>query len=304
MAAIEHETIRLRGSLVTHRVITADGWGTAQVETSVGELVSCTGKLLSVRVGDAVELHGSWTEHPSFGRQLKIKSCTPVVPDSAEGAVRWMTSRLPDIGEKRAKAMCETFGEKLWHVIEYEHVRLTEVDGITAARAEAVHTAYLAVSGEREHMVTLRGWSLTDNQVAKCIVAWGSLRSVVEHVRADPYELASVVSGFGFLRADKVAMVMGVRKDAPSRIRAGIVHMLDQGAAEGHCYVAGAKLRDMAARMLGVGEGLIVPQIFAVVEAGRVVRRGWRVYSARLDAAEQACANALLRLTRFGKDAA
>ena len=300
MTMLEHKTVTLRGSLIMHRVITADGWGTAQVETGVGELVSCTGKLLSVRVGDAVELEGSWTDHPSYGRQLKVRSCIPVTPDSAEGAVRWMASRLPDIGERRARALCEAFGDALWHVIEHEHVRLTEVEGITAARAEAVRTAYLTVAGEREYMVTLRGWGLTDGQVARCVAAWGELRSVVEHVRADPYELAAVVQGFGFLRADKVARAMGIAPDAPARIRAGIVHMLDQGASEGHCYVAGGKLRDMAARMLGVPESLIVPQIFAVVEAGRVVRRGWRVYSARLDAAEQACASALLRILHAG----
>ena len=299
-AAVQHEPQKLRGLLRAHKVLTADGWGKGELDIGTAdgpmEPIIVVGKLLNVRVGDTVEVIGEASTHPKFGLQFKVTSCTPVPPDTRQGVVLWMASRLPDVGATRARALVDAFGETLWSIIETAPMRLTEVTGITEARALAIAAAYAEVSGEREHMVLLRNWGLTDSQVAKCIGTWGSLATVVEHVRADPFELAMVVDGFGFLRADKVARKMGIALDAPGRIRAAILYMLDVSAVEGHCFMWGGRLRAMAASLLGVHEDLVVNQIFAVLEMQRCVRRGARVYTVKLDKAEAACAASIARM--------
>lgn len=297
MTAITHQQITLRGTLLAHKVFTADGWGKGNLEVPGEEFtVIVTGKLLNVRPGDQVEAIGFYVEDPRWGRQFKVSSCNPVLPDSATGIVRWMMSRLPDVGEMRAHQLVARFGKDLWRVVEHEPQKLCEVKGITPARAEAIKAAYMQVAHEREYMVKLRGWGLTDNQVGKCKAAWGDLGIVVERIREDPFQLASVVDGFGFKKADRVARAMGMRDDAPARIRAGILYMLDQGAQEGHCFLWGGMLRDMAMRMLGVNKDLVVKEILAVCEMQRIVRRGARVYSIRLERAEAACAVAVKRM--------
>lgn len=283
--------------LVGHKVFTADGWGKGNLEVPGEDFtVIVTGKLLNVRTGDSVEVIGGYVTDPKYGRQFKVDSCTPYVPDSTDGIVLWMVSRFPDVGRTRAHAMIARFGDALWKVIAEEPARLAEINGITVERAAAISAAYKSVAHEREHMTRLRGWGLTDKQVARCLEAWGDLAIVIERIRADPYELASVVDGFGFKRADRVAMAMGIKPDAPSRIRAGIMYTLDEGAAEGHCFLWGEMLRNMAARLLGVERALIVKEIFAVCEMRRVVRRGARVYSIRYDRAEAACAAVIVRM--------
>jgi exodeoxyribonuclease V alpha subunit len=297
MNAVSHERITLRGLLQQHKVYAADGWGKGEIEVPGEEFtVIITGKLLNVRVGDSVEVTGNYVE-TKWGRQFKVDSCTPFVPHSVDGIVLWMCSRFPDVGRTRAHAMIARFmAEDLWAVIENEPHRLTEIKGITAERAEAISAAYKSYAHEREHMTKLRGWGLTDKQVARCLEAWGDLSIVVERIRTDPYELANVVDGFGFKRADRVALAMGIREDAPARIRAGVLYVLDAGAQEGHCFLWGGKLREMASRMLGVEAKLVVTEIFAVCEMQRVVRRGARVYSVRYDKAEAACAEMLGRM--------
>lgn len=296
-AAVQHDTQTLRGILRAHKVLTADGWGRGELHVHGDEFpMNVVGKLLNVRVGDTVEIIGEHTTHPKYGAQFKVSSCTPVQPDSTEGIVLWMASRLPDVGATRARALVDTFGDRLWRVIETQPMTLTQVTGITEARALAIAAAYAEVSSEREHMVLLRGWGLTDGQVGRCIKTWGSLATTVERVRADPFELASVVDGFGFLRADKVARKMGIALDAPGRIRAAILHMLEMSAADGHCFMWGGKLRELAAKLAGVHEDLVVKQIFAVLETQRCVRRGARLYTVRLDQAEAACAQMIARM--------
>ena len=296
---ISTQVVTLRGSLSEHRVFTADGWGVGTVALKGKADVSVVGKLLNVRVGDTIELVGEYVEHPRFGQQFKVRSCTPVQPDSLDGVVRWMSSRLPDIGESRARDLVERFGDSLWTVIEADCEKLTEVKGITVERAHAIAEAYKKVAAEREQMVKLRGWGLTDNQVAKCLMAWGDLENVVDKIKEDPYELAQVVDGFGFKKSDRVALAMGIARDAPSRVRAGILYVLDCGASEGHCFLWGARLRDVSAELLGVPQKLVIDQIWAVCEMKRIVRRGARVFATRLDRAEQRCAdrvNVMLQL--------
>lgn len=291
MPAVTHQPLTLRGQLLDYKVLTASGWGKGNLEVPGQDFtIIVTGTLLNVRPGDTVEVMGFYQD-TQYGRQFKVNSCTPVVPDSVDGIVLWMVSRFPDVGRARAHELIARFGDQLWKVIEAEPAKLTEVKGITFLRASAISAAYKEVAHERVHMTNLRGWGLTDNQVQRCKDAWGDLGVVVERIRADPYELASIVDGFGFKRADRVAMAMGIKPDAPSRIRAAILYVLDKGAQdEGHCFLWGAMLRDIAARLLGVEPALVVKEIFAVCTLKRAIRRGARVYSMRLDRAEAACA--------------
>ena len=296
MTAVSQPRITIRGALIAHRVFTADGWGKGELDADGGP-VTVIGKLLNVRVGDTVECIGQYKTHPKYGDQFEVTSCTPVMSDTVSGVVLWMASRLPDVGETRARALVDYFGTTLWDVIEHNPDALTVVQGITTARAQSIHEAYALVAGEREHMTLLRGWGLTDGQVAKCLGSWGTLAVVVERIRADPFELANVVDGFGFKRADRVARAMGIAPNAPGRIRAGILHVLSVGAQDhGHCYLPGGALRDMSVSLLSVPADDVKREIFAVCEMQRVVRRGWRVYLARLDRAEAACASAIARM--------
>ncbi len=299
MGAVLQEAVTLTGELSALRAVNADGWGVGTLDTEL-ECVDVVGKLVGVRAGSTVQLIGVWTEHPKYGRQLKVRRCTAVRPDSTVGVVAWLGSVLPDVGAARARALVEHFGAALWDVILYRHERLTEIDGITPARADAIREAYLDVEADRVHMVALRTWGLTDSQVARCVAAWGSLDAAIEHIRANPYDLASHVHGFGFVRADVVALKAGVPNDSPARVQAGARHLLEEAALAGHMYMSGGALQRMAADMLGVPPDVVPAAIKNLVRSGFVTRRGWRVYLQRLEQAEATCAAVLARL--IGKD--
>lgn len=301
MTAVRRETVTIKGELIAWRAVNADGWGYGEVR-SPSETASVIGTLVGVRVGDTVELVGAWADNPRYGRQLKVRVCTVERPQSAEGIIAWLASTLPDIGEGRARALVERYGDKLWHVIETAHEALASVEGITPKRAEAIHAAYLKHRAERDHMIALRGWGLTDNQIARCRAVWGDIASVVDHVHANPYELSQHVHGFGFLRADKVARKAGVAEDAPERLQAGVEHVIAEAAAAGHCFLSGKRLQAEAAspKVLGVDPDKLPRAILAAAASGRVVRNGWRYYARRLDAAERSCADAICRLLLAG----
>lgn len=285
----------LRGQVQSIRVF-REGWGTLEVlDGSATSSSTVVGHPLGVTIGDTVECSGHWTTHPKWGRQFKAREIRSVIPTDASGAIEWMCSRLPAIGRKLATAIAEQWGiPGAWEMLEHRPHELEQLHGITPERARAIAVEYKKLLPERDRIVAFKQWGLTDRQIARVLEAWGD--RALERMRANPYELAEVVDGFGFVRADAVAIKMGVSRTSPDRIRAGLLHLLSEAAQSGHVYVVRGKLVAMAAQLLGVDGDLVATTAPRVMGGGIVVVRGTRVYPARLERAEANVAKRLRAL--------
>lgn len=274
-----HET--LKGELVAFSVRTADLWGTGTVRTTAnGGDVTITGKILGARLGDTVEMTGVWSEHPKYGRQFKVYECAVAVPQDASGVIGWLTT-LPEIGRRRAELLVQAHGvEGTWRVLDARDAEaLTAIDGINDARAAEIFDAYHARKADRDRVVRLKSWGLTDNQIARVIQTWGD--DAEAELESNPYRLSEAVDGFGWERADAVARRMGVANDSPARIAAGVMHAMSEAVFAGHCYVpAGALARLVASeKVCGTGdEAAVRKAIDGLVERGRLVRHGTGIY--------------------------
>jgi exodeoxyribonuclease V alpha subunit len=292
----------LRGQVASLRLI-RDSWGIAQVHAgSASETSTLVGTLLGFDVGDTIEAEGVWAKHPSFGDQFKARAVRVLVPTDASGAIAWLMARMPAIGRRLATEMVERWGlPGVWELLEQRPHELAELRGITPARAAAIGEAYQAHRGERDRMVALKKWQLTDHQIGKLVTAWGS--DVLTKLREDPYAAIEHVDGFGWARADDLARRRGLPPAHPSRIRAALLHLLEEAACAGHCYVPLGKLVSMARALLerevDVSEEAIRREGRALLEAGKLVVTGpGRVYAAEVARAEEGVAASVLRLLR------
>lgn len=289
----------LHGQLVDFRMRTPDGWGTGTVRLEDGTVAKVTGKLLGVRVGDSVELVGEWLD-TKYGRQFKTRQATSTVPQTTAGVIAWMASALPDVGEKRALAIVARFGiAGLWETIETSPRDLCTIDGITPERADAIAIAYEEQRADRDAMICLRGWGLTDKQVEQCLKHWDDASEVVDEVRSNPYSLMEYVRGFGFQRADDVALRSGMPHDSPMRIGAALHHVMGEQVLAGHCFVVQGKLRVMVEKLLGLPEPLISSAMHQEYARNRLIVRGQHVYKPRLELDESDAADKLERMLRL-----
>lgn len=291
------ELEKIQGELTSSRILGGDFWGIGNVQTPKG-VVAVVGKLLGVQPGDTVLAEGAWTRHPRFGKQFKFRTISTIVPQDSSGVVAWLSSRLPNLGPKRASDIVAALGaEGVWHVIEKEPDRLLEVKGITPERRDAIVEAYWKHRDERDRIVKFKGWGLTDGQIARVIEKWGSRAE--ELITEDPYRLCDEVYGFGFKRADAVALRMGLPHDSPARIRAALLHLLTEAAeTHGHAYVPGGKLISMTARMIQVVERDAARELNQLVEQGRVRKNGTRAALPELEDAEVDVATRLTAAVR------
>lgn len=266
-------------------------WGTCEID---GHAV--TGTVNGLRDGDSVEARGAWSTHATYGEQFKATSIVRTVPSDESGTIAWLAARLPGIGAATARAIVERFGvDGALHTIAHEPERLCEIRGISKRRAELAAAELREVLSGFEEQRTLLGWGLTESQIKRVHETWGE--RALERIRENPYALIEHVEGFGFARADAIALRMGLPHGHRSRVEAGILHTLRKLESEGHCYEHRDALRMRTHMLLQCRDGF-ERALDALAFDGRVEIADGRVALASLHRAESRvaeCVRALLK---------
>src|SRR5206468_12571659 len=159
---------------------------------------------------------------------------------------------IKGIGPEFASRIVGKFGINTLEILDAHPERIGEVSGIGRVRAEAVKSAWAAQRQIRDVMVFLQGYGVSPAFAARIYKRYGG--ASIARVRENPYRLAFDVWGIGFLSADKLAGALGVAPDAPTRLEAGVRHVLDEESGNGHVFVPRARLCQKAAALLGQPE--------------------------------------------------
>ncbi|HPI93082.1 MAG TPA: ATP-dependent RecD-like DNA helicase [Deltaproteobacteria bacterium] len=261
------------------------------------------------RTGDLYQFTGSWSRHPRYGLQFQATRFEARPPVTADGIRAYLASEIDEIGPELARRIVDAFGMDTFIVIDHEPFRLREVPGIGRKRAEAIIRAWRDHRNRRETFVFLYSQGITAGLAARVYKRYQE--GTVEMVRANPYRLAIDIPGVGFLTADRIAEKTGIARDAPERIDAGVVYMLEVAAAQGHTFLPRRILLHEAGRLLGVDRDLIEGQLAELASLNHVsVERDPdgneaedAVYHTALERAERHAARDLVALSRAGKGA-
>src|SRR6516162_5485246 len=286
-------------------------------ERGGAELVTAVGPLLGAQVGEFLRLRGRWTSHPKYGRQFEVHSYTTVLPATTQGIQRYLGSGLiKGIGPVMAERMVAHFGVDIMHVIEDSPDRLVEVEGLGPKRTAMITAAWAEQKAIKEVMIFLQDVGVSTSLAVRIYKKYGD--ASVSVVRSEPYRLAADVWGIGFKTADTIAAAVGIARDSPERVKAGLAYTLSEAADDGHCYLPEPNLIGDAAKILEVPAELIAPCLDELTAAEGVVREdvpatggpagaeaGGRVPAVYLPPfyqAERSLASSLLRLLGSGRD--
>lgn len=254
--------------------------------------VTVVGPLLGVDEGEPLKLSGEWVENARYGRQFRADSYQIQAPQTLQGIERYLrTAKLPGIGPTTAARLVKHFKLETLRVLDRAPHRLREVPGIGLKRSQQIEQAWKASAGDRDRMVFLQSLGLPAGLASRIIRAYGARTQAV--VREDPYQLALEITGVGFLTADRLGRQLGISREAPRRLQAGLLHILAEAAGDGHLFLPREELLARTARLLSVEVG--AEQLSAIELEGRAVLDAERVYAAPLFTAERSVAQAVLR---------
>ena len=217
------------------------------------ELITAVGPLLGAQIGESLRLRGRWTSHLKYGRQFEVHSYTTVLPATEQGIRRYLGSGLiKGIGPVMAERMVSHFGIDIMHIIDDEPDRLIEVPGLGPKRSARIKDAWAEQKAIKEVMIFLQGVGVSTSLAVKIYKKYGDESD--QTVKQQPYQLAADIWGIGFKTADTIAASVGIAKDSPERIKAGLAYTLSEAADDGHCYLPEPTLVADAAKILGVPE--------------------------------------------------
>lgn len=286
----------LEGTLLSITFRNEDnGYTVARVEAAGHRApITVVGMLAGIEPGDALALAGRWVTHPSFGRQLEVKRAEVRVPTGRDGLIKFLGSgRIKGVGVRTAEKIVDALGLECLAIIERTPSALSRVPGVTAAKAKAIAAELAEQREAAAALVFLQQHGLGPAMAARVWKRYGE--RTVAQVREDPWRLAEDVVGIGFRTADGLARALGHEAEAPARLRAGMLHLLGQAAADGHCGLPREEFVQAAGPFLEVDEALITEALGVALAAGDLVEDGL-VYRPELLEAEKVVAAGVRRL--------
>jgi exodeoxyribonuclease V alpha subunit len=220
------------------------------------DLETVVGTAPSITPGEYVECEGWWVTDRTHGLQFKTVHLRVVPPTTLEGIEKYLGSGMvKGIGPHFAKKLVGAFGEQVFEVIEQKPDRMTELEGIGPKRKKRVVDAWAEQKVIRSIMVFLHSHGVGTARAVRIYKTYGD--DAIAKVRENPYRLALDIHGIGFKTADALAQRLGIPKDAVIRAQAGVRHVLQEFADDGHCAVIQAELVDTATTMLEIPVSII-----------------------------------------------
>jgi exodeoxyribonuclease V alpha subunit len=262
------------------------------------DLVTVTGSAASISPGEYIECHGIWVNDKNYGQQFKAIRLTVVPPSTIEGIEKYLGSgMIKGIGPHFAKKLVTAFGDKVFDIIEETPEKMLQLPGIGQKRKEQVVSSWGDQKIIREIMVFLQSYGVGTSRAVRIYKTYG--KEAIAKVSENPYRLALDIVGIGFKTADTIAQKLGIPKDSLIRAQAGVRHVLQELAGEGHCACQFDKLVDDSSKLLEISTELSIAAIQAEVKEKNLVEENNEsrlIYLTPLYKAEVGVANSLARL--------
>ena len=270
--------------------------------SSDGELFTATGNVGELYCGERVSLTGTWTVHPTFGKQFKIDLCHREMPSTAADMLSYLSSGIiKGIKEKTAQKIIERFGEDTFFLIENQPERLAEIKGISRERAKEISSEFTRRAAEREALIALEKYGMTTAECLKVFKHFGS--NAVHTVEKNPYLLCNEGIGISFDKACAIASVLPVCPPDEYRIDAGILYVVRHNLYNGHTCIPKEKLFAPCSELLDLPPYMLEPRLEALIEQKHLICENINardfVFMPDVYNAEKRAANTVLFMKQF-----
>ena len=247
-----------------------NGYSVFSFSCSAGR-ITAAGVLPGASRGRRYELEGEFRDHPRFGRQFAFTFFKEISPDSADSMASFLGSGvIKGVGPALAEIIVRYFGKDTADVIMSHPERLTEVPGIGKKKAAAITEGYREHKSYADLVMALSPYGISTSVCMRLFRTYGA--QAAEVVRQDPYRLAEEAEGFGFQKADAIAMQMGMAPDDPKRIRSAVIFALNSLSDSGSTFAKEDEFTEDLASRLDVSREAVSSGIFDLIMDGLVVK--------------------------------
>ncbi len=248
-----------------------NGYAVLRLNVGGGQNVTVVGTIPMPSAGERLMVTGKWSSHPSYGRQFEAEFLERLMPQTEAEILNYLSSRvIKGIGPVTATRIVRRFGEQTLRILEQEPERLSEITGISAAKAKAIGEEFRLRTGMRQLMEFFTMHQLPAELAVRTYKLYGE--AAVQLLYDDPYLLMDDGLDAPFGAVDRFAIELGVDGDDPRRVRAGILFELNYNLTAGHSFLPEDKLTDATAQLLSVEPEAVGRGIVQLLQNGQLVR--------------------------------
>ena len=197
-----------------------------------------------------------------------------------------------------AARIVKHFGQQTLNIIEKNPDKLEEVEGIGPRRKESIISALEKQKKTKEVMLYLYSLGIGSSTANKIYNTYKD--EAPQKIQENPYRLIEDIFGIGFKTADSIARDIGIEKESPLRIKAGIHHILLQSTEKGHTFLPHFELKEKVAKLLEVEEKLVENAITSLRQRKEVIVEDESIYHPKFYLAEIEVAKKLRGLINSG----
>ncbi len=260
------------------------------------KIVTAVGFLPFVSVGDVIVANGKFVTHSTYGEQFKIDTFEKVMPTSMEQIEKYLGSgMIKGIGPVTSKKIVNKFGDNTLYILRFEPAKLSEISGITKAKALAISEEFNNQWDLWQIVVFLQKYQIGVVNANRVYKELGM--NAIPLIEENPYILLKILYGVDFKVVDKIALEMGMDYDAPSRIASAIKYALTIASRNGHTCVLEQNLLEYVSNILGVAEEVVHNELTSLSYAREVCIENGFVFLKEYFTAEENIAKKLLMMS-------
>lgn len=270
--------------------------------------IVATGSFGDVQEDEEYRLFGHFVEHPRYGKQFLVERYEQAQPTSTNGIISYLSSdKFPGIGKKTAEKIVEILGEDAIDQIIDQPDILNRVPNLNQKKKEQLVETLRQNYGMEKIIVGLSSYGF-GSQLSFAI--FQTYRNqALEVIQENPYQLVEDIEGIGFKKADNLAEQMGIAANSDQRIRAAILHQINEDANQsGDTYVEAQRLLEQVlsllegSRAVEIAPDQVAAMIIQLVEEEKIQQEETKLYENSLYYSEWGIGNAVARLLERKKE--
>ena len=248
-----------------------NGYAVLRLRCQNGETVTVVGTIPLPTVGEQLMVTGKWSNHTSYGKQFEAEFLERLMPQTAVDILSYLSGRaIKGIGPRIAARIVDRFGAETLRIMEQDPIRLSEIPGISAAKAKAIGEEFRLRVGMRQLMEFFALHHLPSELAIKVYKLYGE--TAIDLLYDDPYLLMDDDLEAPFGAVDRFAIELGISSEDHRRVDAGVLFELRYNLSAGHSFLPKDKLTNATAQLLSVEPSAVADSITRLLEAERLVQ--------------------------------
>lgn len=184
------------------------------------------GSFPQIKEKETYKFIGEYNNHTKYGKQFAVESTENALPTQKDELVEYLSSDIFPIGIKTAQKIVEKFASETIEVIKNDPDALTQIKGITPAKAKKIHEKMLQYAATNQIALDLGKLGFTTTETFAIIKHYDT--RALEKVNENIYEVGEKLE-IPFNTIDEIALRgLKIEPTDQRRIQSTITHIISE----------------------------------------------------------------------------